>query len=57
MFQVDPTRPVLVAGDPERAHETRVNDDGGICYHVNLVTAMERLATRLGVKPMTLKTM
>ena len=31
---------VLVAGDPERAHMRKVEEDGGIYYHVNLVEAM-----------------
>ena len=31
---------VLVAGDPERAHMRKVEEDGGIFYHVNLVEAM-----------------
>jgi len=43
---------VLVAGDPERAHMRKVEEDGGIFYHVNLVEAMDKLADRLGVKPM-----
>ena len=32
--------PVLVAGDPERAHTQKVNEDGGIYYHKNLLQAM-----------------
>jgi len=43
---------VLVAGDPERAHMRKVEEDGGIFYHVNLVEAMDKLADQLGVKPM-----
>jgi len=29
-----------VAGDPERAHEVKMQEDGGIWYHDNLITAM-----------------
>ena len=32
--------PVLVAGDPERSHAKKVEKDGGIYYHVNLLAAM-----------------
>ena len=32
--------PVLVAGDPERAHEAQVADDGGIWYHNNLIDVL-----------------
>ena len=31
---------VLVAGDPEREHMRKVEKDGGIHYHVNLMDAM-----------------
>ncbi len=39
-IQVDPEKPVLVAGDPERAHETRVKKDGGIWYHDAVILAV-----------------
>ena len=29
-----------MAGDPERAHMRKVEEDGGIYYHINLVEAM-----------------
>lgn len=35
---------VLVAGDPEREHMRKVEQDGGIHYHVNLLSAMVRLS-------------
>lgn len=38
--QVDPEKPVLVAGDPERIHEQKVREEGGIYYHDNLIAAM-----------------
>ena len=37
--QADPTKPVLVAGDPERAHMSLVDSEGGIRYHVNQISA------------------
>ena len=33
---------VLVAGDPERIHMRKVEQDGGISYHINLMDAMVR---------------
>ena len=36
-LQVDPEKPVLVAGDPECKHEEQVASDGGIWYHNNLI--------------------
>ena len=38
--QSEPDKPVLVAGDPERAHVKKVEKDGGIYYHNNLMNAM-----------------
>lgn len=32
--------PVLVAGDPERAHIQKVKEEGGIHYHTNLLQAL-----------------
>ena len=40
VMQSEPHEPVLVAGDPERAHAKKVEKDGGIYYHVNLLAAM-----------------
>ena len=39
-MQVDPERPVLVAGDPERFHECNVKKDGGIWYHDAVIQAV-----------------
>lgn len=39
-MQVDPEKPVLVAGDPERKHEAQVEADGGIWYHHNLIDVL-----------------
>lgn len=41
---------VLVAGDPARENMRKVRQDGGICYHVNVLHAMDDLADRLGVE-------
>lgn len=43
---------VLVAGDPEREHMRKVEQDGGIHYHINLLSAMDKLADRLNVPRM-----
>lgn len=37
VWKADPSKPVLMAGDPERAHEKKVKDEGGITYHINQV--------------------
>jgi LDH2 family malate/lactate/ureidoglycolate dehydrogenase len=53
MRQLEPQsqcgEPVLVAGDPERAHMQKVKEDGGILYHSNVLQAMETLAEWLNV--------
>lgn len=46
---------VLVAGDPERIHMRKVEKDGGINYHVNLMEAMDKLADELNVARMPTK--
>ncbi|EDO45090.1 predicted protein [Nematostella vectensis] len=38
---------VLVAGDPERLHMRKVEQEGGIQYHVNLLDALDKLADQL----------
>ncbi|XP_041472415.1 uncharacterized oxidoreductase YjmC-like isoform X2 [Lytechinus variegatus] len=42
---------VLVAGDPERKNIAKVEKDGGLRYHNNLLRNMDTLAAGLGVKP------
>jgi len=44
--------PVLVPGDPERAHMSKVDTEGGITYHANQLAASDKLAEELGVPPM-----
>ncbi|XP_065834516.1 uncharacterized oxidoreductase YjmC-like [Oscarella lobularis] len=46
---------VLVAGDPERRHLSKIKDLGGIPYHVNMFPAMDKLADKLNVKRMVPK--
>lgn len=48
-FQVDPSKPVLVSGDPERAHMQAVDEEGGIRYHISQLENCDVLADRLGV--------
>lgn len=45
---------VIVAGDPERAHMKKVDEDGGITYHENQLKDSENFARKLGVEPMKL---
>ena len=42
--QIEGESAVLVAGDPEREHMRKVEQDGRIHYHVNLLSAMVRLS-------------
>ncbi len=39
-MQKDPDLPVLAAGDPEMLHTQKVEKEGGIWYHDNLIAAM-----------------
>lgn len=55
MEPADPSKPVLVPGDPERNHMQLVDEEGGIRYHENQLKASATLATQLGIKPMQLK--
>lgn len=41
--QIEGDSAVLVAGDPERKHMRKVEQDGGVHYHVNVLSAMVRL--------------
>ncbi|XP_054011892.1 uncharacterized oxidoreductase YjmC [Hylaeus anthracinus] len=47
-------KPVLVAGDPERAAKQRVDQEGGITYHPNQLKDSKELAEKLGIEPMKL---
>ena len=37
---MDSSKPVMVAGDPERLHEKMTEQDGGITYHCSIIDAM-----------------
>lgn len=50
-LQADPSKPVLVAGDPERAHMKKVDEAGGIGYHINQVKNCNDLASKLKISP------
>lgn len=52
VFQVNPEKPVLVAGDPERHHMRKVEEEGGVRYVKDQLETCERLAKELGVKPL-----
>ncbi|XP_063220870.1 uncharacterized oxidoreductase YjmC-like isoform X2 [Bacillus rossius redtenbacheri] len=52
MEPTDPQKPVLVAGDKEWMHNQMVDEQGGILYHDNQLTAAAVLAETLGIRPM-----
>ncbi|XP_049817148.1 uncharacterized oxidoreductase YjmC-like isoform X2 [Aethina tumida] len=52
MEPADPSKPVLVAGDPERAAMERAKREGGLVYVKNQHDTNLKLAQRLSVKPM-----
>lgn len=39
-LQLDRSKPVMVAGDPERLNEKMVEQDGGITYHHSIIDTM-----------------
>ena len=51
-FQIDPLKPVLIPGDPEKLHMKAVDEVGGVRYVPNQINACQKLAERLGVAPM-----
>ncbi len=48
----DPTKPVLVPGDPERISMRMVRDKGAIFYTENHIRTYRDLAKELKVQPM-----
>ncbi|KAE8737015.1 hypothetical protein FOCC_FOCC017528 [Frankliniella occidentalis] len=52
MEPADPSRPVLVPGDPERAHMDHVNKQGGVRYVPQQVESSEKLAKKLKISAM-----
>lgn len=49
MEPADSSKPVQVAGDPEKNHMSLCNDLGGIPYHPNLISKMDDLADKYHV--------
>lgn len=46
---MDAEKPVLVPGDPERAHMKKVDEDGGIRYHTNQLKNCDALAEKFNI--------
>jgi LDH2 family malate/lactate/ureidoglycolate dehydrogenase len=55
MQPADPSKPVMVPGDPERNHMKLVDQEGGLRYHENQLKESATLASRLGIRPMSEK--
>ncbi|KAJ8916324.1 hypothetical protein NQ315_005019 [Exocentrus adspersus] len=55
MEPIDPSKPVLVHGDPEKIHMEKVKKDGGLLYVQNQHDTNAKLAEELKVKPMVSK--
>jgi LDH2 family malate/lactate/ureidoglycolate dehydrogenase len=49
---VDPSNPILIAGEPEIAHMGLVEAAGGIRYHINQINGSKQMAQKLGVQEM-----
>ncbi|KAF5303720.1 hypothetical protein FQR65_LT00864 [Abscondita terminalis] len=52
MEPADPSKPVLVAGDPEKAHKIMVDKIGGVRYVKNQMETCSRLADELNILPL-----
>ncbi|PNF39234.1 malate dehydrogenase [Cryptotermes secundus] len=52
MHPADPSKPVLVPGDPELNHMKMVDEQGGVPYHENQLKASAALAKRLAIRPL-----
>lgn len=48
---VDPNKPVMVAGDPEKNHMKKVDEEGGVKYTPNQIQTCMDLAKRLNIEP------
>jgi len=48
---IDPEKPILVAGDPERINMEKSDRNDGISYHVNQIKFAENLAKELNIEP------
>ncbi|KAJ8916327.1 hypothetical protein NQ315_005022 [Exocentrus adspersus] len=53
--KTDPSKPVLVPGDPEKLHQAKVDKDGGLMYVQNQHDTNAKLAKEFKVKPMISK--
>ncbi len=42
---------MLVAGDPEKLHMEKSDQNDGIAYHINQIKYAENLAKELNIKP------
>lgn len=51
-LQINPAKPVLVPGDPERKNMQNTDEQEGIAYHPNQIDAFNTLANRLGIEPL-----
>lgn len=51
---VDPSRPVLVAGEPEKTTEKHYSAEG-IALHKNLINNLQNIAEQLKVAPLKVK--
>lgn len=47
---MDEEKPVLVPGDPERAHMKKVDNDGGIRYHDSQLNNCDEIAKKFNVQ-------
>lgn len=52
MRPMDPDKPVLVAGDPERMHMQKVNKQEGLRYSQDQISINTKLASEFKIKPM-----
>lgn len=48
---VNPSNPVLIAGDPEKNHMKKIDAEGGVHYTDNQIKTCNQLSERLGVAP------
>lgn len=56
LFQVDFTKPVLIAGDPARMYRKKVAKQQGIRYSQQQINTCQIFANTLGIKPLQCQT-
>lgn len=54
--RADASKPVLIPGDPERAHMARVDQENAIWYTINQVESCNQLASQLNITPIHIST-